>query len=998
MAETFSKKTISENTQPADLLDIIGTKINFSEDGCISNEEWNKLSKSVQAYSDKRYETARYFFVNKEGQIVRHVSVSSGQPSATSIKPSEDFLYRMRQYATENDCRIVFMHNHPSGYVAPSEADISLTNILENYFVDVDGNRRFLGHIIADHGNFGLYVPNEDKKWNAIINDKIEDVSKINDVYVIQNSDYKIRVQNEDDLMLLKNKAKEIDSGTTWNKDKWVPCFFATQSGVIKSFEHINIQSFEDAAVLKNQLRDIGRENNSDFIYFVPHTREQFFLCEAFAQETNMVQNVYYEFPDGSHEVSGFSGGKLFNSMTVDDIKVQDSDRLIDREELNNILQQKLEKQKPQSYKQSVKKEGEFVKNTSSENINIKENKTMETNETYYPWESYWDRETGKQVYEHGAFRVLRDRELETLDADSISLYKKLYKEDKELYNTNRKEHWLKHHAHSYSSWEEAAVHYDEQLWKNFIVDLKNGYTEMQENGKYQDFLAIYQDKVKDLGPEEKIIITKKMFELSEEGLEKKAFDALENQVKTEYEALKNTKEDYSMEQQDDSLSESNIPSLDDNNEPAAKEIEPEVSSENVKLNEILELLKKNEMEKEALAKQNQSLQILIENMNKKIKNMEEQLNLYKSGIQQPLGEQVKESGSLEKMDESKEIEKKDSEFVFRPGSFNNGTAWTPGQVMPNYGNYDEKTGKLVFLEGYRFAKFVKNKNDPSLDKVIVEKPDADASKGEERQVVLDAQTYREIIRNAEDKERGLAGARKDSWEWYNTVETYKKNMHLDQNSYRSARPENFMHNFRVACRQAKNLDEAMQMAKILVDNMTPYGRKRFNMERKSIGAELFDEKLRKAYIEASQDKEYKDVSLTDGSVDAASKMFIEDAKDHPENYYLRDGEKIADTNTVVGGTIKMSMTFKGVDGKNRKTPASEFIIKKVSKNLSPDQIVLYSEKAKCTYIVPLKDVVSHIKKVERAEEIEKLKQLKKEQKQYKFKKEKKEKDAGRSQ
>ena len=211
--------------------------------------------------------------------------------------------------------------------------------------------------------------------------------------------------------------------------------------------------------------------------------------------------------------------------------------------------------------------------------------------------------------------------------------------------------------------------------------------------------------------------------------------------------------------------------------------------------------------------------------------------------------------------------------------------------------------------------------------------------------------------------------------------------MNLDEHTLRSSTPENFMHNFRVACMQADNLDEAMEMAKILVDSLTSYGRKRFNRERNAIGAEAFDEKLRKIYEEASKDKEYHDVSLTDGKVDVGSKLFNEDAKEHPERYELPYGSKIGETNTCVGDTIKMAMTFKSFDGKIRKTPATDFKIMKVSQNLHPEKVVLYSEIAKCTYSLPLKDVISHIQKVERKQEKEKLKQFKTEQKKYKYNK-----------
>ena len=52
---------------------------------------------------------------------------------STIIKPDDAFLLSLRNYAQENDCKVIFAHNHPSGYVEPSEADISLTQELENF-------------------------------------------------------------------------------------------------------------------------------------------------------------------------------------------------------------------------------------------------------------------------------------------------------------------------------------------------------------------------------------------------------------------------------------------------------------------------------------------------------------------------------------------------------------------------------------------------------------------------------------------------------------------------------------------------------------------------------------------------------------------------------------------------------------------------------------------------------------------------------------------------
>ena len=128
------KRVFSEDSFTQDALtEIIGTTIALEATGEMSETGWKDLAKEIQKYSDKNFETARYLFLDKNNQIVRHVSVSSGQPSSTIIKPDDAFLLSLRNYAQENDCKVIFAHNHPSGYVEPSEADISLTQELENF-------------------------------------------------------------------------------------------------------------------------------------------------------------------------------------------------------------------------------------------------------------------------------------------------------------------------------------------------------------------------------------------------------------------------------------------------------------------------------------------------------------------------------------------------------------------------------------------------------------------------------------------------------------------------------------------------------------------------------------------------------------------------------------------------------------------------------------------------------------------------------------------------
>ena len=85
---------------------IVGAKVNLNPEGKFGEAEWKALAESLSMYSDKRYETARYFFV-KDGTIVRQVAVSSQTPSATLAFPDEGYHWKLREWALENKAKIV---------------------------------------------------------------------------------------------------------------------------------------------------------------------------------------------------------------------------------------------------------------------------------------------------------------------------------------------------------------------------------------------------------------------------------------------------------------------------------------------------------------------------------------------------------------------------------------------------------------------------------------------------------------------------------------------------------------------------------------------------------------------------------------------------------------------------------------------------------------------------------------------------------------------------
>ena len=334
---------MSENTleiyQEEDVTKIINKSLEV-KDGKLTEKGWSDISKTLQAYSDKRFETARYLFV-QNGKIIRHVAISVQNPNATISKPDENVTYleKLKTFAQNTNSSVVFVHNHPSGYVEPSLADQDTTQYLHNFFGDL-----FAGHIILDHGKFGIYEP-KNQKWQALIDNKIYEMEEGKTHFSIHGSQIGIKqITNEKDLSILANYAKKIDNQANWNRDDWIPAFYATHHGIIQSLEYIQNEELkvENYQGLTNQIKYVGRDVGCNYIYLVPKTLEQKMLCEAFAQKTRIVQDIYFEKEDGTYELSNYSGGDIFSSLTKDEIKMDDSINYeIINEEDKDIMEKK---------------------------------------------------------------------------------------------------------------------------------------------------------------------------------------------------------------------------------------------------------------------------------------------------------------------------------------------------------------------------------------------------------------------------------------------------------------------------------------------------------------------------------------------------------------------------------------------------------------------------------------------------------------------------------
>jgi len=78
--------------------------------------------------SDRNYETFYILLLNRANKIIKEVMISEGGLSGTVTDPKKIFKIGLENNASS----IVLCHNHPSGNIEPSNADINLTRKLKN--------------------------------------------------------------------------------------------------------------------------------------------------------------------------------------------------------------------------------------------------------------------------------------------------------------------------------------------------------------------------------------------------------------------------------------------------------------------------------------------------------------------------------------------------------------------------------------------------------------------------------------------------------------------------------------------------------------------------------------------------------------------------------------------------------------------------------------------------------------------------------------------------
>jgi DNA repair protein RadC len=79
-------------------------------------------------FGDHTWEAFYILLLNRANKVIRHIQISEGGISGTVADPKKIFKIGLENNATS----VILCHNHPSGSVKPSDADIKLTRKLKS--------------------------------------------------------------------------------------------------------------------------------------------------------------------------------------------------------------------------------------------------------------------------------------------------------------------------------------------------------------------------------------------------------------------------------------------------------------------------------------------------------------------------------------------------------------------------------------------------------------------------------------------------------------------------------------------------------------------------------------------------------------------------------------------------------------------------------------------------------------------------------------------------
>ena len=229
--------TVIKDFKESGVCEILDRKISV-ENRELTGQSYSQLNKILEIYRSKKFETARYVLIDRyDGRIREQVALSCNMPNSTCFDVEDNVISsNVLNMAKEMNCKVVAVHNHPSGNISPSIEDKETTLELENLFGDYFG-----GHMILDHDTFSLYT--KSAGWNFFA-----DIGVSRDNLV---KDYPEEWMDDFSLTGTKDVLKagiEINSSNNWN-DKMIPVIFTDANSKIKGLRYYSSEILFDDSI-----------------------------------------------------------------------------------------------------------------------------------------------------------------------------------------------------------------------------------------------------------------------------------------------------------------------------------------------------------------------------------------------------------------------------------------------------------------------------------------------------------------------------------------------------------------------------------------------------------------------------------------------------------------------------------------------------------------------------------------------------------------------------
>lgn len=315
-----------KNLEEHGVLDIVGKKIDV-KDGQITEKGWQELGTALHIYQDKHYETFRYLFVDTEKGEIKH------QLALTSKLPGEVIPYKIDTYQQvisnfiNTNTKIVLCHNHPSGNINPSLADIETTEEIKNSFTPIKAKKNnLLGHIILDHNNFNVFNT-ETNTWN-----KFESLTNENNYEY--NKDFPFKKDSKlSSTLYLEEIAKEINDTNNYN-DKYIPFIYVNYEFKINGIQYFHVDRINKASEsLKKDIKESILKGNWGAFPIIP---DSLYNSLTDKQKENLEKNLAKHVKNGVFVDAYLNNNSITEKYGLENIGFNSNNKNLSYEEKIN--------------------------------------------------------------------------------------------------------------------------------------------------------------------------------------------------------------------------------------------------------------------------------------------------------------------------------------------------------------------------------------------------------------------------------------------------------------------------------------------------------------------------------------------------------------------------------------------------------------------------------------------------------------------------------------